>query len=549
MQKRYHLIGQQFKQFPIHFILLTVQFILFGYIQNTDIFLLQQVLAIGAGFVLAELIVYWVLQQLINRQKVAILLLIVTIVFFLYGHLYEFISVNLPSLSVLVLPVCIIIVSLLFVITLRAKQDLGKVNQQLNILVFVTVLVSFIQLLPRIFNAYTQQQLVQQEYNPLLLDTYSPALTPESLPDIYYLILDGYPSNSYLEQEMGIDNSDFTGQLEERGFFVAYDSLANYTYTLASIASALNLDFLHNLMPLNRDLSSFILNSYIPENRVARSLQSLGYQYINISAGTGFIPFSTVADMNITFAADGKTIYIDNSSFENRLTILDKRNFLQYLRQTTLLRVLDPTLAQTTNNLATMSSDAPERFILSLQELRSVAENSAPTFTYYHIVKPHLPVNLDRSGNPFYWFDHGYGEDRQAYLANEEIHFADQLFYINQEIVETLDHIFATSEQPPIIIIQGDHGTQLTRNRIEDPNNPILILNAYYFPDGDYAALSNDISPINSFRVILNQFFGASYTMLDDTIRFYQPADKARRLYFEPIPVGETEPPFGITNP
>ena len=42
------------------------------------------------------------------------------------------------------------------------------------------------------------------------------------------------------------------------------------------------------------------------------------------------------------------------------------------------------------------------------------------------------------------------------------------------------------------------------------------ILNAYYFPGGRYEGLYQDISPVNSFRVVLNTFFGAKLPLLPD---------------------------------
>jgi hypothetical protein len=42
------------------------------------------------------------------------------------------------------------------------------------------------------------------------------------------------------------------------------------------------------------------------------------------------------------------------------------------------------------------------------------------------------------------------------------------------------------------------------------------ILNVYYFPDQDYTALYPAISPVNTFRVVLNQYFGADYPLLPD---------------------------------
>jgi hypothetical protein len=42
------------------------------------------------------------------------------------------------------------------------------------------------------------------------------------------------------------------------------------------------------------------------------------------------------------------------------------------------------------------------------------------------------------------------------------------------------------------------------------------ILNAYYFPDQDYKPLYASISPVNTFRLIFNQFFQADYSLLED---------------------------------
>ena len=73
---------------------------------------------------------------------------------------------------------------------------------------------------------------------------------------------------------------------------------------------------------------------------------------------------------------------------------------------------------------------------------------------------------------------------------------------------------------PPIIIIQGDHGpgAYLHWGSLEQtvPSERFGILNAYYFPDGNYETLYPSISPINSFRVVLNQYFETKYALLPD---------------------------------
>ena len=46
------------------------------------------------------------------------------------------------------------------------------------------------------------------------------------------------------------------------------------------------------------------------------------------------------------------------------------------------------------------------------------------------------------------------------------------------------------------------------------------ILNAYYFPDQDYSKLYKGITPVNTFRIILNKYFGTDLDLLEDRSYF-----------------------------
>ncbi len=64
------------------------------------------------------------------------------------------------------------------------------------------------------------------------------------------------------------------------------------------------------------------------------------------------------------------------------------------------------------------------------------------------------------------------------------------------------------STTPPIIIIQGDHGFWTGTN--------LPILNAYYLPGDAADALYPTISPVNSFRLIFDHYFGTDLGLLED---------------------------------
>lgn len=84
----------------------------------------------------------------------------------------------------------------------------------------------------------------------------------------------------------------------------------------------------------------------------------------------------------------------------------------------------------------------------------------------------------------------------------------------------TISDILTKSKSSPIIIIQGDHGSGVEGDweSIENSNldERLSILNAYFFPNGNYDSLYPSITPVNSFRVVLNQFFDTDFDLLVD---------------------------------
>lgn len=77
-----------------------------------------------------------------------------------------------------------------------------------------------------------------------------------------------------------------------------------------------------------------------------------------------------------------------------------------------------------------------------------------------------------------------------------------------------IDAILAKSSVPPIIVLQGDHAPQL----LTEGYNKHKILNAYYLPDGNVDWLYPTITPVNTFRVILDEYFGEELPLLPDNI-------------------------------
>jgi hypothetical protein len=75
-------------------------------------------------------------------------------------------------------------------------------------------------------------------------------------------------------------------------------------------------------------------------------------------------------------------------------------------------------------------------------------------------------------------------------------------------------------QNPPVIILQSDHGARNHLNRNEDsmilPNYPekykTLILYALYLPGYDTSSLPQDISPTATFPIVLDYLFDVKIT-------------------------------------
>jgi len=159
----------------------------------------------------------------------------------------------------------------------------------------------------------------------------------------------------------------------------------------------------------------------------------------------------------------------------------------------------------------------------SLDALPALAGQSGPKFVFAHIVTPHPPFVFGPTGEPIEQTFRYSFMDGDAYQGTTEQYlqgYRDQLQYINTRMQEVIRSILEQSARPPVIIIQGDHGpgSGLDYNSFEntDLEERLSILNAYYLPDGADESLFEQISPVNSFRIIFNHFFNTELAILPD---------------------------------
>jgi hypothetical protein len=149
-----------------------------------------------------------------------------------------------------------------------------------------------------------------------------------------------------------------------------------------------------------------------------------------------------------------------------------------------------------------------KRTVFELDQLGKLPNLGSPKFVYAHINEPHVPFIFKSDGsllnNPDYF------RGAQDYPVSEEYFIAgyrNQVEFISDRILQTVDAIIRNSTTPPVIIIQGDHGIR-NQNRLQ-------ILDSYLIPGGE-SELYASITPVNSFRVIFNTLFQSHYPLLED---------------------------------
>jgi hypothetical protein len=100
---------------------------------------------------------------------------------------------------------------------------------------------------------------------------------------------------------------------------------------------------------------------------------------------------------------------------------------------------------------------------------------------------------------------------------NHDSLYLEQVLYANKLIDSIGKAAIKGRQRPLVLIIEGDHGNRYAAWGITIREKHFMNLNAYYFSDKDYSMLYDSISPVNSFRVVLNKYFNAGLPLLKDS--------------------------------
>ena len=425
---------------------------------------------------------------------------IILFALFSYGTLRTLLPANIHS-DIYFFVIWLFFVALILWVVLFLIKSLKPVK---STLLNISIMLLILPLLSVIFYSRGNKEINRTERKPAEYKEEFLA-SPES-PNIYYIILDAYGRSDVLKNLYGFDNSSFIDELKKMGFYVAEESHSNYVTTLLSLPSSLNMNYLDQVLDIDPNSSNKqSAYSLINESEFFTTMKSMGYAYKPIS---GWFYANEVDNTSVFFSSSQKI-----GEFEN-----------QVLRLTpipTLLTLLS--LSESSRMVEVHRNVTLQAF----EQLHNVTEVSEPTVAFVHFIAPHSPFVFDKDGgylpenNSMGGWDGNHLVGVDGFTRKDYIDlYARQAEFITNKTLESIRYILKYSKKPPIIILQSDHGpgAGLDWENLEktDVFERFSILNAYYFPNSDYSQLYPSITPVNSFRVVMNAFFSGQFEILPD---------------------------------
>lgn len=316
-------------------------------------------------------------------------------------------------------------------------------------------------------------------------------------PDIFLLLLDGYPRSDSLLDAFGVDNSDFENRLEAAGFTVSRQARANYNKTWLTVPSILSASYVHQTLDLTGPIGTLgqqarRLHEFVNAGPVLDYLRERGYEINSIP--------SLVETTDITKDA-----------------VVHRSGWLSSLEASFVLPSAPGRIAP---NVMTglLVDELRGRLHAQFETLGRLAteEGSQPRFVFFHALSPHPPFILgqepDYLGDCFPTCGLWGTTIAETGLTRAQYgeRLADQIRVLNDLVIEAVDTI-RRSNPDAVVLVLSDHGA---RHSHEELGEHFAVFFAARSP-GEPEAFGGEISLVNVFRRLFSAYFDEPLADLD----------------------------------
>jgi hypothetical protein len=310
--------------------------------------------------------------------------------------------------------------------------------------------------------------------------------------DIYLIVLDEYANAEITRARYGFDNRVFLDSLRRLGFVVPAVH-SNYLHTLLSIPSMLNAS---QLADIPRDLGERTADPTLPDylvenNRVVPFLKSQGY-------GFAFFP-------SLWWSATRHNKHADMEAGVGGFDLVKELGRTELRRDLRAASMLD--LLHRENRWQVADADQLTR---TLAGVARVPKMPGAVFAFAHVLSPHKPFTFDGSCRPI--------GRRPAGGSNPGERYVGQIECLDHLVLDLVTGLLRESDVPPVILLQGDHGTSdlAFDSAATAEDIPVTsayerlgAFGAYYLPAGGAAEFGDSVTIVNVLGGVLRYYVGA----------------------------------------
>ena len=449
--------------------------------------------------------VFLILSKLILKDwvKSGLIVSLLIILVFFYGHIYNLLNTGIlvdaeigRHRYLMIMSLVVFIIGTVLIIKTQIKLD------NLNIIINVIAITLIIITIPNFtygsistLEANEEMQLERHEKIYELKNT--DILNSTEKPDVYYILVDGYGGTKRMKEDLNFDNYEFLSELTNRGFFAPDSSSGNYPSTKWQMTSIFSMNYLPSKEKEQSDQEYYSsISGIFRNNEVMRNFHHLDYEIIS---------FQTKGSITQQFSFNDQTFCQQEQ--------LKQSKFTKMILRTTIISYF--------NNQIVVNAYR-ESVLCGFSEISNLTEkNDKPIFVFMHLAISHPPYVFGPNGE--YVFGGKVQTEEGSFVDEEK--YVDSIKFVNKKILEVTENILRNNENS-IIIIQSDHGYDFGIN-YENPSDLSLkqrfsTLNAIYLPYGNEDVFYEGITPVNTFRIIFNEYFNASYQILEDRM-YYHP--------------------------
>ncbi|MGD0006673.1 MAG: hypothetical protein ABSE06_20865, partial [Anaerolineaceae bacterium] len=285
------------------------------------------------------------------------------------------------------------------------------------------------------------------------------------------------------------DVDQFAAFLKQNHFFVVTKTRTATINTQIELASRLNLQ------QYNEQTDVKVTLAALDNNKVMQVVKSYGYTTASLDMSFPNID----ADYHINYdPQDVGGMAVD----EFRQTFLDDTMFNVFLGYF--------------QDVDTSETKQRDLILYTLNQIADLSTLKSPKFVFSHVLLPHMPFIFDKNGN------------LNPPQDNYDWHFyLGQYQYTTKLAEQLITKLLANADpnNPPVIIIQSDHGARNMQRRTKDnilmdgymENYPVDYaydnFNAMYLPGIDPSTLSDSMPPIDTMVLVLNHYLNAGVSL------------------------------------